>query len=192
MSNESGEIKVKALLSILLIDTLDFFNLGNTMNDRQIAQTVDLILEDYSVYKIDYFSLCFKRAKKGFYGKQYNRIDGEIIFEWLRLFDVEYTNEIEKERIKEKKRIERDTEKIELAPMPDNVKELMNGLGKTQEIKSIHIERTPEQIIVDGFIKDFDQLFKEQDDMSGGKRYVKIGERFYDMNEYLSMRMEEL
>jgi len=47
MMVEHGEIKVKALLTVLISDTLDFFSISNSMSDRQIAQTVNLILEDY-------------------------------------------------------------------------------------------------------------------------------------------------
>lgn len=59
------------------------------MNDIQAAQTADLIIEEYYFLKPDDFKLCFTRAKKGYYGKVFDRIDGQVIFEWLN----QYTND---------------------------------------------------------------------------------------------------
>lgn len=195
---EKGEITVKALLTILIADTVGFLNVGKTMTDVQIGQTIDLILEDYSVYKIDYFILCFKRAKKGLYGKQYDRVDGQVIFNWLSLFDLEYQNEIEESRINEKKKIEkgdfhvksdqlllpdRDNTPI---PMPDYVKDSFLNINK-KIIPSKEQLRTPEQLIVDGFINDFNELLKN--DFSPGKRFIYINGKMLDISEYINYRL---
>ena len=66
-----------------------FFNVGKIMNDNQAAQTADLIIEEYYFLKPDDFKLCFNRAKKGLYGKVYDRIDGAVILEWLGRYEKE-------------------------------------------------------------------------------------------------------
>ena len=66
-----------------------FFNVGKMINDTQAAQTADLIIDEYYFLKPDDFKLCFTRAKKGYYGKVFDRIDGQVIFEWLN----QYTND---------------------------------------------------------------------------------------------------
>ncbi|WP_455786988.1 DUF6633 family protein [Parabacteroides goldsteinii] len=73
----------------IIIDVVMFFNVGKIMNDNQAAQTADLIIEEYYFLKPDDFKLCFTRAKKGYYGKVFDRIDGQVIFEWLN----QYTND---------------------------------------------------------------------------------------------------
>ena len=73
----------------IIIDVVMFFNVGKIMNDNQAAQTADLIIEEYYFLKPDDFKLCFNRAKKGLYGKVYDRIDGAVILEWLGRYEKE-------------------------------------------------------------------------------------------------------
>jgi hypothetical protein len=74
---------LNALLSLLLTDLVLFFNVGKIMSPAQIAQTVALILEDYDWLCIEDLKVCFNNAKKGVYGKLYDRIDGQVILEWI-------------------------------------------------------------------------------------------------------------
>ena len=84
-----GETKAVALICLMLDDFISFLNVGKTMDARQVAQTANLILDDFTYLKIDDFKLFFNRAKKGYYGSAYDRIDGQVILQWL----VKYTNE---------------------------------------------------------------------------------------------------
>ena len=45
------------------------------MSAVQVAQTADLVIEEFYYLKPDDFKLCFTQAKKGIYGKLYDRID---------------------------------------------------------------------------------------------------------------------
>lgn len=71
------------------------------MDSSQIAQTIELILQDpiFKNLKPDDFKLCFNRMKKGHYGKSYDRIDGQIIFECLGAYCDERLSEAEKTSI---------------------------------------------------------------------------------------------
>lgn len=89
MNKNFGETKLRAFMAKIIIDVVMFFNVGKIMNDVQAAQTADLIIEEYYFLKPDDFKLCFTRAKKGYYGKVFDRIDGQVIFEWLN----QYTND---------------------------------------------------------------------------------------------------
>jgi hypothetical protein len=75
---------IKAFSGVILMAN-DFFNTGQ-MNDVQAVQTSSLLLEQYPYETIEDLMLCLKNAKVGKYGKVYNRIDGQIIFEWFRLY----------------------------------------------------------------------------------------------------------
>ncbi len=89
INKEFGEQHLRAFMVKVLNDLLDFFNVGKTMGAVQVASTADLIIEEFYFLKPDDFKLCFNRAKKGYYGKVYDRIDGQVILEWLSM----YTNE---------------------------------------------------------------------------------------------------
>lgn len=87
LKNEIGEIKIAAALSLLVNDLVDFFSVGKTMSDKQVAQTVLLIMKNFYYLKLpDDIKFCFEKMKMGAYGKTYDRIDGNIILECLNIY----------------------------------------------------------------------------------------------------------
>lgn len=83
LKKELGDAHVKALLTIIFVDLVKFFNVGKSMSNDQLAQTISLVQDEYWMLKPEDFKLCFNNAKKGVYGKVYDRLDGQVIFEWL-------------------------------------------------------------------------------------------------------------
>jgi len=82
-NDHTGDMTVKAIVLMMLTDIVAFFNVGKTMTPNQLAQTTELIIENYVFLKIDDFKLLFTNAKKGDYGKVYDRIDGNIMISWI-------------------------------------------------------------------------------------------------------------
>lgn len=192
-----GETTVRALLSLLITETLEFYSITNSMSDTQIAVTVNLILRTYADHKPDFFIMCFENAQLFKYGKNYNRIDGQIIFEWLNQCNDDYLLEIEDFRIAEQNKINKnhvaygDFSTIPLDPkdrpvaMPENVKELYKKIGtKLPEVKK-ETTLDPTQILVNSFISDFGKLAIER----GAIKFVQINNKFLDLNSYLDMRI---
>lgn len=206
ISGQHGELKAKAILTNLIIETLDFFSVTNSMSDSQIAITVNLIMEDYSLYKPDFFILCFNNSKKGKYGKSYNRIDGQIIFEWIALCDADFTAEVEHQRINEKKRHERidigipdpitskqillSDEHNKPVPMPEYVKETIHKLSTKNILPPREIEVTEQQKLINSYVDDFNKIFDEQDDGKGGKKFIEFDHRMMDVAEYIEYRVK--
>ena len=58
--NEAGEAWARALMVKLVSNFAEFYSTNNTMSDYQIADTVDLMLEEYPHYKLDDYKLFFK------------------------------------------------------------------------------------------------------------------------------------
>lgn len=209
MKNEVGETTVRALLVLLIGKTVQFLNVGKTMGGNQVIETADLIMDDeyYSVHKPDYFILCFNRAKKGQYGKQYDRIDGQVIFEWLAQFDYEYTVEIEAARVNEQRKMERDTvmteaelnpeeERNKPVPMPEETKQMLRGLGRTQMPASTKVLTGDETVYFQALIMEFRWLFDNSTTAKngrakemGGQAFLKIENRFMTCNEYMQYRV---
>lgn len=65
------------------------------MNDIQIARTATLILQEYYYLKPDDFKLCFNNAILGKYGKTYDRLDTQVIFDWLNNYCADRFNTAE-------------------------------------------------------------------------------------------------
>lgn len=86
MRKECGANYARGVVICLLSEVIDFFGVDRKMNAGQIGVTVDFILEDYYFLKPDDLKLCFRNAMKGYYGKVYNRLDGQIILSWLHAY----------------------------------------------------------------------------------------------------------
>jgi len=86
---------VIAYLNKWIIDTLGFFNIGKSMDEHQVMETSFLIWQTYPAMGIQEIYFVFNQAKKGKYGKIYDRIDGSIIFEWFNSFWEERLNAAE-------------------------------------------------------------------------------------------------
>ena len=87
IKNETSLTEVRALLSIAICEVCDFFNVGKNMNDKQIAFTADLIIEQYWYLKLEEIKYCFHRAMRQ--ERLYDRLDGNIILSWLADYDAQ-------------------------------------------------------------------------------------------------------
>ena len=56
------------------------------MTPQQLMLTAELIMEEYYYLRVEEFKICFRMAMKGEFGPVYNRIDGQVFFEWIRKF----------------------------------------------------------------------------------------------------------
>ena len=54
-----------------------------------MAQTADLILDEYYNLNIYVIKLCFNMSKSGKFGKVYDRIDGQVIMGWLSEYEAQ-------------------------------------------------------------------------------------------------------
>ncbi|WP_158993428.1 hypothetical protein [Mucilaginibacter sp. L196] len=79
----------RALVNIMISDVTQFVNVGKTMSDAQVIETVGLIMKHYSHLKPEDFKLCFDGIKTGKYGQLYDRFDGQIILHCLNVYDQE-------------------------------------------------------------------------------------------------------
>lgn len=73
------------------------------MTPYQIDMTIEIIEENFYYFSQDDFRKCFRGAMSGKYGKIYNRLDGAVIMEWLRAYDIERTEIIVREQMQKQK-----------------------------------------------------------------------------------------
>lgn len=66
VNREFGETHLRAFMVNVLNDLIDFFNVGKSMSAVQVAQTADLVIEEFYYLKPDDFKLCFTQQKKVF------------------------------------------------------------------------------------------------------------------------------
>ena len=85
--------KARALMAYMITSCIEQLNVGKTMNDIQTARAADIIIQEYYYLKPDDFKLCFNRAVIGKYGKTYDRIDVQVICDWLNQYCEDRLNE---------------------------------------------------------------------------------------------------
>lgn len=107
--NQDNPTKARAILSIQIGELIGAFNVGKQMDAIQVANCVKMILEDsnFRSFKPDDFKVCFTKMIKGHYGKSYDRMDAQVIFEALENYLQERLDTVEQISI--------DRHKLELA-----------------------------------------------------------------------------
>lgn len=172
------------ILTDLINGFLDTLNIGKSMDGGQVLECAKMMLEDYSVLKPDDFVLFFNKAKRGYYGKAYDRMDAHVIFEWLEQYFYERTGEFESHRRNEHIRREKELAAVtESVPMPEYFKPLMEKKVKLESTVK-PLDQTEEQKRISNWIKEFDEMWKMQG-AADGKRFVIIGEQWLDVGEWL-------
>lgn len=104
LKNDVGEPFIRALMVKWMGSFVNFYSVNGTMSDLQVADTINLILEEYPHYKQDDFKLFFNMSKKGMFGQVFGRMDGEVIMQWLKAYDIHRDTIAQKESIKEAER----------------------------------------------------------------------------------------
>lgn len=60
-----------------------FLNVSAKMDAAQMDETCRMILDDFWALNCADVNLVMSRAKRGFYGQLFRRIDGQIIYQWF-------------------------------------------------------------------------------------------------------------
>lgn len=97
-----GATKVSMILSGGIASLSDAYNIGKNLTTEQMMDISDAILADYPTMKLAEFMYFIQKAKKGEYGKAYDRMDMPTVFEWLHKFFAEKDELIENKRYEEK------------------------------------------------------------------------------------------
>lgn len=92
LKKQHGEAVAAAILVKIVAQLIAFFNVGKSMNDMQLAETVKLIMQQYYFLKLEDLKLCFDGMKCGKYidgGRLFDRLDGQIILLALQQYTEE-------------------------------------------------------------------------------------------------------
>lgn len=92
---ETGLLKTQAVLSIIINDLVKSFNLGQTMNEEQVADLINDIIDQYYWLNLEDFRLCFNNAKNGRYDKGIFRLDASVVLSWLNKYTSDRLNAAE-------------------------------------------------------------------------------------------------
>lgn len=81
-------VELEFILLVMLENLSNDFNVKEEMDDQQIEDCYQTIISEFSQISPEELLYVFKKAKSGFYGPVYNRLDTATICQWIR----EYMN----------------------------------------------------------------------------------------------------
>jgi hypothetical protein len=163
-----------------------YFNLQQPMNAQQLALTAELMLEDYYYLRVDELQVCFRMAMKGEFGPVYNRIDGQVFFEWIRKFMTK------RQAISERINLEKQSnnniyEMFQHPQVVDAIQQAADKL-KMQEAPVQEAKRSnPPQIEI-ALMREYDELPSWDNDL----RFKVYKNKPYQFTEYRKERYKEL
>ncbi|MDE7180069.1 MAG: hypothetical protein K2N88_02585 [Muribaculaceae bacterium] len=99
-------------LSLMITEVNDFFNVRGNMNAKQIKLTAELILDNPGFYDLTLGNIkaCFRQKMAT--AKLYDRLDGNIIIDWLREFKSEMAENVYDHRMGERESSDKSSDAI--------------------------------------------------------------------------------
>ncbi len=102
LGKQDKKVLLKAL-SALITQLRQSLNVGKNLDTLQVYECASLLIEKYWYFRLEEFVYVFKQVKLGKYGKVYDRLDVQVISEWLHLYDTtERLAELERQRLLQK------------------------------------------------------------------------------------------
>jgi len=203
---QDSEIKARGILTLLITDLVKSFNVGKTMNDFQIGQTINLILEDnhFRSFKPDDFKVCFTNMIKGYYGKSYDRIDTQIIFEGLNTYLEERLLKCEEISLQRHK-LHKENKLTDINPEGQKkVLEILKSVIPKSEsistqkitdeiplIKKKVVVKSERDIFIQNCFDDFFKLWKEEPFEPHKGKYLFIDGKPMDECQYVEWRLKD-
>lgn len=174
-----------------------FFNVGKNLTPQQINSTIDLILNDNACLNLSFedYKVCFEFAKKGHYGKAYDRIDGQIIFEWIYQYSTDKTNEYL--RIKDFNEKQAQNQKI--TPGEVNKEgQLKVAEAMRQALKSVEApkvdkparEKSAYEKMIQRFLTQFQKIAIKRG-LNSDTKYIFMYGKNLTCSEYMEMKVKQ-
>lgn len=204
LSLENGEIVFNSLITKEITGLVNSFNVGKNMSDTQISFVRETIKTDYWYLKLDELKYIFNQAKKGRYGKVYDRVDCAIICEWLDQYVLERDEIVTEKRVAEQRfqetiKPDEDSPVISFATILADLKkkeieELQNEVVDRNLIDRPIRQMTEQENLVQEIFKEFETLYRDQDDIRPPKepgRFVRYADKLLDIESFLRLKLEE-
>lgn len=182
-----GIEEARAILVVEVTSIVEFLNVGKTMSRSQVEETVNLILLDYSHLTLADFKLFGDRFKKGVYGKQYDRIDGQVVLQALGEYFNERCEVMAEMHSNEHYRREKDLKMQDMHP--DVIKVIKEAIGDKKIGKRQESKPQPETYPVQRWVKQFNNLHGKYGIANKGIRMIMLGGVPYDVNLFLERKL---
>jgi len=187
-----GNELVNALLIRLVEGLCSSYNVAKNMDVNQIQECANLLYQNYYHFSVNHFKTAFDRFKMNKYPdiKIYDRFDLSIVFSIIEKFDAEL-KEMRTKVEQEKLQAQQKEWNENAVPMPDDIRIELDKL-KQKFIKPAFVSNAPqpkEWSMTQKWLKEFDDLYRQQGKSDNGVRFVKIGNEFFNQTKYLEYKL---
>lgn len=181
------------VVSEFILDYVEFVNLGNNMNVKQVSQTSQMILSYFPHLNLADLRLFFDKMKLGHYGKNYNAVDGQKILSFIEEYNNERMEEVASLKYEVHKQL-KEAEKTNVGFHPDVVEALRKAVGsaKIYDDGFIYREERPKtesELLIDRWTRQFDNLYRKYGVLKGA-RYLKINATMLPYDEFIELKFE--
>lgn len=184
-----GEVQAQAVIFYEISKIVNFLNVGKTMSEHQIADTVRMIMQDYGQLTLADLSLFGQRYRRGRYGKSYDRLDGQTIIMGLEQYLEEKMGEMESINLEQHTNIKKASGLTGMHP--DVISAIKTAIGSPKEneaVESPKIRSNPNDRI---------QLWRAQFvnltrkyGIRSGVTMIKIGDVIMDFEKFIERKFE--
>lgn len=103
LHRENADATIKTLC-LMINDLRKYFILDRMITQSGILDLAPMIIVTYPSLTLEEIAICLCQAKKGFYGEDFQRMDGSTIMKWIKLYveekqirlaNKEYTREVQ-------------------------------------------------------------------------------------------------
>ena len=170
----------------LMDECQQYFNLQQPMNKQQLLLTAELIMEKYYYLRVEELRVCFRMAMKGEFGPVYNRIDGQVFFEWILKY-MPTREGVTTRMQKEQQSSNNIYEMFQHPQVQEAIQQAADKL-KIEEAPAQEVKRTSPSRFEQMLMDEYDALPTWDNDM----RFRVYNNRPYQFTEYRKERYREL
>ena len=183
--NKGEEVAIGVLVA-LMDECQQYFNLQQPMNAQQLLLTAELIIEKYYYLRIEELRVCFRMAMKGEFGPVYNRIDGQVFFEWILKY-MPIRGNVTTRMLQEQ---QSNNTIYEMFQHPQVMEAMQQAADKLsiKEVPAREIKRENPPAIEIALMREYDALPTWDNDM----RFRVYKNKPYQFNEFRKERYREL
>ncbi len=186
LKKNKGEQTALGVLVALMDECQQYFNLQQPMNAQQLMLTAELIMEEYYYLRIEELRVCFRMAMKGEFGPVYNRIDGQVFFEWI----IKYMpkRQLITDRMKQEQQINNNIYEMFQHPQVQEAIQQAADKLKIEEAPAQEAKRSTPSRFEKMLMDEYDELPTWDNDM----RFRVYNNKPYQFTEFRKERYREL
>ena len=195
IKNKLSENIALSTIALLIREIIESINIPFNMKAEQVIPAARMLYSEFWMLKLEDFKLCFQNGIKGKYNESnFVRLDVQVLISWLQKYLAERNEVIENISSDQQKYFNNIYEQIKHPKMLELLKTISERSDKEKPLKNdISAERIKAG---QEKMKEFDKIYIEQFATGilqkhlkeSSQRFIKVGDKFLNQNEYLEFK----